>query len=228
MKRLPSPRRPQPAPIRLAHWLNLVALAIMMGSGLRIFVAFPELGPRGGPYAWYPFQGRVPPQWAWLGDGLGPARHWHFAFAWVLVLNGGGYLLYLFASGEWQRRLFVPRRDGRNALQTLAWYLRVRRTPPEQGLYNGLQRATYTGVLAMAVLSVLSGLVIYKPVQLGALTALVGGYDEARAIHLLLLVALVGFSAGHVVLVALHPRTMLDMTAGGPPRPIATEDRLHD
>lgn len=94
--------------------------------------------------------------------------------------------------------------------------LRLRRAAPSPvGLYNGMQRLVYTGVLAIAPLLVASGLAIYKPVQLPRLTALLGGYDAARAIHLGVLVALAAFLVVHVVQAVLHPRTLVDMTAGG-------------
>jgi thiosulfate reductase cytochrome b subunit len=77
----------------------------------------------------------------------------------------------------------------------------------------------YTGVLLLAPLVVLSGLALYKPVQLPRLTALLGGYDVARVLHLGVLAALAAFSVVHVVQVLLHPRTLVDMTAGGSARP---------
>jgi thiosulfate reductase cytochrome b subunit len=197
----------------------------MGGSGLQILIAFPSLGPRGQPYSWYPFQGDDPPAWLRIGGWLAGARHWHFAFAWFFFANGIAYLVYLFASGEWRRRFFLPRRDFRSAVQTIAYYVRLRRTAPEQGLYNGLQRLTYTGVLLLGVLVVWSGLVIYKPVQLSRLTALIGGYDPARAVHLIVLVAFGLFTVMHVILVALHPKTVVEMVAGGRPAAVASEDR---
>jgi thiosulfate reductase cytochrome b subunit len=218
-------RRPQPWPVRFAHWANVVLLIIMGGSGLQILVAFPSLGPRGKLYGWYPFQGAEPPAWLRMGGWLAGSRHWHFAFAWFFVANGITYLVYLFASGEWRRRFFLPRRDFRSALETVAWYLRLRKTAPAQGLYNGLQRFTYTGVLLLGVLVVWSGLVIYKPVQLPRLTGLIGGYDPARAIHLLVLVAFGLFTVMHVILVALHPKALVEMIVGGHSVPVAPEDR---
>ncbi len=211
------PRRPaQPLPIRVTHWLNLVLLTIMAGSGLQILAGFPLLGPRGEPWGWYPWQGAPPPGWLSLGGWLAGARHWHFAFAWLFVANAAAYAAWLFASGAWRERLFSPRRDARNAWHTVLHDLRLRRAPPAPaGLYNGMQRLAYTGVLAVAPLLVLSGLAIYKPVQLPRLTALLGGYDAARAIHLGVLVALALFLVVHVVQAALHPRTILDMTVGG-------------
>ncbi|MFL5346540.1 MAG: cytochrome b/b6 domain-containing protein [Hyalangium sp.] len=210
-------RRPQPWPIRLLHWANVPLLVIMAGSGLQILMAYPMMGPQGQPYGLYPFQGAPPPEWTRIGQWLAGGRHWHFAFAWLLVVNGLAYLVYLALSGEWRRRLFQPRRDTRNALGTLAYYLRLRRHAPPQELYNGLQRLAYTGTLLLTLVVVLSGLVLYKPVQLGWLTALFGGYDPARLVHLIGLALLALFTVGHVVMVALHPRSFGEMVTGGRP-----------
>lgn len=212
---MPAARRPQPGLIRLAHWANVPLLVILAMSGLQILVAYPMMGPQGAPYGGYPFQGVPPPEWTRLGNWLAGARHWHFAFGWFFVLNGVAYVAYLFASGEWRRRLFLPRRDARDALHTAAYYLRLRKEPPRQDPYNGLQRLAYTGTLVLAVLAVLSGLVLYKPVQLRWLKVLFGGYDPARAVHLGVLVLLALFTVGHVVMVALHPRTLGEMVTGG-------------
>jgi thiosulfate reductase cytochrome b subunit len=210
------PRPAQPLVIRFTHWLNLALLAILAGSGLQILKAFPTLGEVGHAYAWYPLQGKPPPPLVTLGQWLAGARHWHFAFAWLFVANALVYAVYFVASGEWRERLFLPRRDGRNAWETLLHDLRLRRAAPAPvGLYNGAQRLAYTGVLLLTPLAVLSGLALYKPVQLPRLTALLGGYDAARAIHLLVLAALAAFTVVHVIQVLLHPRTLVDMTVGG-------------
>jgi thiosulfate reductase cytochrome b subunit len=205
----------QPWTIRATHWANVILLVILAGSGLQILVAFPALGAMGEEYAWYPLQGVPPPAALRIGAWLAGARHWHFAFGWFFVANALVYAVYLFASGEWRERLFFPRRDARNAVETVLHDLRLRRAAPRPvGLYNGMQRLSYTGVLAVAPLLVLSGLAMYKPVQLPRLTALLGGYDFARALHLLVLAALAAFTVVHVIQVILHPRTLVDMTVG--------------
>jgi thiosulfate reductase cytochrome b subunit len=193
-------RRAQPAAIRLAHWINIPLLVIMAGSGLQIFAAYPALGPRGGLY-----------RCGWLAG----ARHWHFAIAWFLIFNGIIYLIYMIASGEWRRRVFIPSRDTSNALAMFAYYLRIRKTPPPEDFYNGLQRMAYTSAILFGIVVVLSGLAIYKPVQLYWITAAFGGYDVARVVHLSCLVLLASFTAMHLVLVALHPRTIVTMVTGG-------------
>src|SRR5271154_1768656 len=182
-------RRAQPAAIRLAHWINIPLLVIMAGSGLQILAAYPALGPRGGLYSWYPFQNDAPPSWLRFGGWLAGARHWHFAIAWFLIFNGVIYLTYMVASGEWRRRVFLPTRDASNAIAMFAYYLRIRKTPPPEDFYNGLQRIAYTAAF--------------------------GGYDVARVVHLSCLVLLASFTAMHLVLVALHPRTIITMVTGG-------------
>ena len=208
-------RRPQPWPIRLAHWLNVPLLVIMAGSGLQIFAAYPSLGPQGAQYRWYPLQDTPPPRWMRFGGWLAGARHWHFALAWFLVLNGLIYMAYFLGSGEWRRRLFLPRRDTKNAIGQFAYYTRIRSTPPPADFYNGLQRLAYTSTILFGFVMVLSGLVLYKPVQLHWLTVLFGGYDGARLVHLGVLFLLALFVASHLVLVALHPREIVRMVTGG-------------
>jgi len=156
-----------------------------------------------------------PPKWLTIGGWLAGGRHWHFAIAWLLVLNGFIYLTYFFGRGEWRRRLFLPARDARNALRMFGYYLRLRPAPPPADFYNGLQRFAYSSVVVVITLQVLSGLAIYKPVQLHWLLSLFGGYDAARVIHLLGLVLIAIFVVNHVVLVLLHPRELLAMITGG-------------
>jgi thiosulfate reductase cytochrome b subunit len=216
--REPSQHRPQPWPIRLTHWLTIPALVIMAGSGLQILMAFPAFGPRGALYGWYPLQRWEPPSWLRLGHWLAGARSMHFTFAWLLVANGAAYLAYVLGSGEWRRRFFEPGRDARGAVGMFLYYLRVRREPPDADLYNPLQRLAYTSAIALGVIEVLSGLAIYKPVQLPWLLFLFGGYDSARLVHFAGLVALAAFVVVHIVLVALHPRAVAEMVTGGKPR----------
>jgi len=214
-------RRPQPLIIRITHWLNVPALALMAMSGLQIFLAYPWFGPRGATYDWLPLQGIDVPEWMRVGGWLAGARNWHFAIAWLLVVNSLGWLVYLAVSGEWRRRFFWPPRDLRPALEQVKYYLKLRAEPPPivpaNGLYNGLQRAAYTSALGLGVLEVLSGLVMYKPVQLHRLTWLLGGYDVARVIHFFAMVGLGGFVVAHVVMVALHPKSLGEMITGGKP-----------
>ena len=211
----PPWRREQPLAIRIAHWCNALFLILMAGSGLQILSAYPSLGPQGDQYSWYPWQDTPPPDWLTIGGWLAGGRHWHFAIAWFFILNGLFYLGYQFASGEWRRRFFIPRRDALNALRQFAYYSRLRKSPPPADFYNGLQRLAYNSAVLFGVVMVLSGLAIYKPVQLHFLTVLFGGYDGARVVHLAGLCLLVLFVATHLMLVMLHPREIAKMVTGG-------------
>jgi thiosulfate reductase cytochrome b subunit len=208
-------RSEQPLALRLAHWSNALFLVLMAGSGLQILTAYPSLGPQGAQYWWYPFQGTPPPSWLTIGGWLAGGRHWHFAIAWFFVLNGLFYIIYYFLSGEWRRRLFIPGRDALNAFRQFGYYTRIRKNPPPPDFYNGLQRLAYSSVVVFGIVMVLSGLAIYKPVQLHFLTLLFGGYDGARVVHLAGLCLFVLFVATHLILVASHPREIVKMVTGG-------------
>jgi thiosulfate reductase cytochrome b subunit len=215
-------RKSQPWLIRLTHWINVPVIAIMGMSGLQILVAYPFFGPQGARYSWMPLQGLHTPDWLRAGGWLAGARHLHFAFAWLLIANAMVYVVYLVASSEYRRRLFWPPRDlVPAAKQTVAYVRALARRPriaePQTGLYNGLQRAGYTGALALGGVLVLSGLAMWKPVQLDWLAWVFGGYDGARVIHFASLIALGAFVVGHVVMVVLHPRTIPLMITGGKP-----------
>jgi thiosulfate reductase cytochrome b subunit len=210
-----SDRRPQPLVIRISHWCNAVFVVLMAGSGLQILSAYPAMGPRGALYSWYPLQNVPPPQWLTLGGWLAGGRHWHFAIAWFFIGNGLIYIAYFFFSGEWRRRLFQPGRDTGNALRQFAYYSGLRRTPPPEEFYNGLQRLAYTTAVLLGVVMVLSGLAIYKPVQFYSLTVIFGGYDGARVVHLAGLCLLAIFVLIHLIMVTTHPREIADMVTGG-------------
>lgn len=208
-------KRPQPLLIRITHWINIPVLAVMAMSGLQILYAYPYFGPQGERWEWVPLQGWVTPDWMRAGGWLAGARHLHFLFAWIFVINAMVYIAYLIASREYRRRLFWPPRDTRPMFQQLAYYLRLRKEAPATNLYNGLQRQAYTVALVLGLLEVLSGFAIWKPVQLSWLAAMFGGYDGARVVHFLALIALMLFVVMHVVMVLLHPKSIVEMVTGG-------------
>ncbi|MBX3156162.1 MAG: cytochrome b/b6 domain-containing protein [Deltaproteobacteria bacterium] len=209
-------RRAQPWPIRVAHLVNIVAFVMMMTSGLQILRAYPYFGPQGETWTWVPLQGWDSPEWLRSGGWLAGARHLHFAWMWVFMANGAFYVGYLVKSGELRRRMFWPPRDTRPAVRQLLRYLKIRKDSEPVNLYNGLQRAAYTGAIALGLLEVLSGLAIWKPVTLHRICWLMGGYDSARVIHFLALLGLMLFVVVHVVLVAVHWRQAPHIVTGGP------------
>ena len=201
--------------VRLTHWVNVVALGIMIGSGLRIFNAYPAFARRGETFCCYPFEGMAIPAWLTFGGWLAGARNWHFAAMWLLVINGCAYIGFLYVHGEW--RDLAPRRgDARDAWEMIRFYLFIRRRHPAQGKHNALQKNVYFALPILALLAILTGLAIWKPVQLGWLTAMLGGYVWARYWHFLVMVALVVLSVIHVVMVfAVDPWSLRAIITGG-------------
>jgi len=200
--------------VRITHWVNAIALLVMIGSGLRIFNAYPAFARRGETFCCYPFAGHKIPAWLTFGGWLAGARAWHFAMMWVLVINGLVYLGFVYLHGEW--RDLVPRRGiVRDALDMVKFYVAARRDHPRQGKHNALQRLTYFSLPFIAVASVLSGLAIWKPVQLAPLTWLLGGFVWARYWHFLAMTTLVVVSFVHVFMVfAVDPYSLRAMVTG--------------
>ena len=200
--------------VRITHWVTVVVLAGMITSGLQIYEAYARFGNRGGPYFPSALDGAQFPHWSRLGGWLAGALNWHFALMWPLVTAGLLYLGYLVKSGEWRALLFRPR-DVPGALAMAAYYLRLRKEHPPQGKHNPLQKLAYSSIYALGVLAVLTGLSIYKPTQLGWLTALFGGFQAARYWHFWTVWLFVAFTITHVVLVfVVDPPSLRAMITG--------------
>ncbi len=209
-----TPPRHHPV-VRITHWVNAIALTIMVASGLRIFNAYPAFARRGESFCCYPFEHQAIPAWLTFGGWLGGARHWHFAMMWVLALNGLVYLSFIYLHGEW--RDLVPRRGQiGDVWQMVRFYLAVRKDHPRQGKHNALQRLAYFSMPLVGVVAILTGLAIWKPVQLGLVTALFGGYVWARYWHFMAMVALVVLTMTHIFMVfAVDPFSIRSMITGG-------------
>ncbi|MFI5245106.1 MAG: cytochrome b/b6 domain-containing protein [Gemmatimonadales bacterium] len=201
--------------VRLTHWVNAVALTLMVASGLRIFNASPEFAPKGGTFCCWPFEGTPAPAFLTFGGWLAGARHWHFAMMWVLVANGLVYIAFVYLHGEW--RDLAPRRgDLRDAWEMIRFYTFARKDHPRQGKHNALQKGAYFAMPWIAALCVLSGLAIWKPVQLAPLTNMLGGYAWARYWHFVAMAAIVVLAVGHVFMVlTVDPYSLRSMITGG-------------
>lgn len=188
--------------VRWLHWVNFPLLAMMIWSGLLIYWANAIYGIRLFGYELFHFF----PQWFY--DGLGiPYRlaeglQIHFFFMWLFTVNGLAYMVYLVISGEWRAILPVPGSSAR-ALRVVLRDVRIIKALPPQGKYNDAQRIAYSAVILMGAGSVLSGLAIYKPLQLAWLTAIFGGYEWARWVHFWLTIAFVLFFVVHVLQVII-------------------------
>src|SRR5215469_13405880 len=180
--------------VRITHWINALAMFVMIGSGWQIYDASPLFGFL-----------NFPPQLA-LGGWLAGALLWHFAAMWVLVINGIVYVTLGFATGRFRRKL-LPIRP-RAVLKDFLAALRGRLAHDDLGVYNSVQRLLYAGVLLAGVVIVLSGLSIWKPVQFKYLTVVFGGYDTARYVHFFAMTAIVAFLAIHVALALIVPKSL--------------------
>ncbi|MBV8738714.1 MAG: cytochrome b/b6 domain-containing protein [Alphaproteobacteria bacterium] len=197
---------------RIMHWINALAMFVMIGSGWRIYNFYPALPIHFGFPDYLTLGGDFTVTEAVSNeDGLANALLWHFAAMWVLVLNFLAYVIVGFVSGHF-RRDFLPVSVGaflRDFLDALRGRLDHR-----LGEYNAVQRVFYWGVLAAILVTILSGLSIWKPVQLQWLTALFGGYEFARVVHFFGMAAIVGFLVVHLALTALVPKTLVAMVVG--------------
>ena len=185
--------------LRLTHWVNALAVTVLVLSGWRIYNASPI------------FSFRIPDGLT-LGGWLGGALLWHFAAMWVLFLNGLTYLLLNLASGRLVAR-YLPLRL-REVLADFLAALRGQLTHEDPRHYNAVQKLAYLFVMADVILIILSGLVVWKSVQFPHLRELMGGFDTARVVHFFAMAALVAFFIVHIVMVALVPRTLVQMTRG--------------
>jgi len=188
-----------PAWVRVCHWVNAVAILVMIGSGWQIYDASPL------------FNFTFPRQIA-LGNWLAGAIQWHFAAMWVLVINGLVYLALGFYTGRFRRKL-TPIHP-RELVADIKAALTFKLAHDDLAHYNTVQKVLYTGVILCGVVIVLSGLAIWKPVQFQELTALFGGYDFARYVHFFAMAAIVGFLVVHIALALIVPRSLRAMVTG--------------
>jgi thiosulfate reductase cytochrome b subunit len=185
--------------VRITHWVNALAMLVMIGSGWQIYDASPLFG--------FTFPRQIA-----LGNWLAGALLWHFAAMWILMINGLVYLVLGIVSGRFRRKLFpiYPRQ----VLSDLLAALRGRLSHDDLSVYNAVQKLLYLGIIVAGITIVLSGLSIWKPVQFQALTSFFGGYNTARYVHFAAMTAIVAFLFVHVTLAVLVPKSLRAMIIG--------------
>ena len=188
-----------PAVVRLTHWINALAILVMVASGWRIYNASPL------------FDFKFPKDLT-LGGWLGGALQWHFAAMWLLGLNGLVYLVYGFASGRFRQRLLPI--TVRGILHDVFDALRGKLAHDDLTVYNTAQRAAYVAIILAIIVLVASGFAIWKPVQLQWLAAPMGGYEGARLVHFFAMGTVAFIALVHIVMVILVPRTFPSMITG--------------
>jgi thiosulfate reductase cytochrome b subunit len=186
--------------VRITHWINALAIFVMIGSGWQIYDASPL-------FSFIAF-----PRELALGNWLAGALLWHFAAMWILVINGVVYVSLGLLTGRLRRKL-LPIRP-REVLADLGAALRGKLSHDDLTVYNAVQRLLYLGVILAGVVIVASGLSIWKPVQFKYLTALFGGYDTARYVHFFAMASIVAFLAIHIALALIVPKSLRAMIAG--------------
>lgn len=208
--RLSAPVRLHPLPVRIMHWVNAVAIIVMILSGLGIYNDEIVFGDLSFPHA------------ILLGAWAPQHLQWHFLAMWVLVLNGLAYLAYGVATSRFRRKLFPIRI--KDLIQVIRETLRFHVAHDDITMYNAVQKILYIGVMLAVCIQVLSGLALWKPVQFSWLTDSVFlGFQNARYAHFLGMAAIVGFLVVHVALALLVPKTLVAMITGGPNLPDDTE-----
>ena len=188
-----------PVWVRITHWINAIAILVMIGSGWQIYNASPLFG-------------FVFPKSITLGGWLAGAISWHFAAMWVLVINGVVYLTLGFISGRFRRKLLPITPSA--VLADIKAALTFKLAHDDLSHYNAVQKTLYAGVILCGIIIVLSGIAIWKPVQFQELTFLFGGYDAARYVHFIAMAAIVGFLVVHVALALLVPKSLRAMVIG--------------
>ena len=189
----------QPAWVRVLHWINAVAMILMIMSGWQIYNASPLFDFR--------FSASIT-----LGGWLGGALLWHFAAMWLLMANGLIYLAVGLATGRFRKKLLPITPEG--VISDTKAALTGKLSHNDLTKYNQVQKLLYAGIIVIGILIVLSGLAIWKPVQLQYLTALFGGYDAARYVHFFCMAAIVAFMVVHVALALLVPKSLRAMIIG--------------
>ncbi|MBF7993705.1 cytochrome b/b6 domain-containing protein [Rahnella laticis] len=195
----PLPRVVHSIWLRISHWVNALAMLIMVTSGWRIYNASPLFN--------FDFPNEIT-----LGGWLGGALQWHFAGMWLFGLNGLFYLLINLVSGRLKRKFFPLSVSG--IIRDLTDALRGKLSHESLNHYNMVQKLAYLFVMIDSLIIVVSGLVVWKSVQFPILRFLTGGFDAARYIHFFAMSTLVAFVVIHLVMVALVPKTLLAMLRG--------------
>jgi thiosulfate reductase cytochrome b subunit len=197
-----SPAIIHPRWVRVTHWINVVAMFVMITSGWRIYDASPLFG-------------FIFPTAITIGDGLdglSGALLWHFAAMWLFVVNGFIYVALGIVSGRFRRKL-LPIRPA-DVVNDLRAALTGRLSHEDLSVYNAVQRLLYLGVIVAGIVVVLSGMSMWKPVQFQELAAVFGGYNAARYVHFFAMAAIVAFLLVHITLAILVPKSLRAMIIG--------------
>jgi len=158
----------------------------MLMSGLQIYNANPVFGGREG---WH-----IPPFFL-LGGWLAGGRHWHFAAMWIFSLNLLWYGIYILITKRWRHR-FV----GSNDIKALQMGKN-----PKRKIY-AWHRIVYTSIVPILLLSIFTGIGMYKPAQFHWIVDCFGDWFALRVVH---------FATVPLVLLFAIAHSLLALKAGG-------------
>jgi len=198
----PPGNRLHPLPVRLMHWVNAIAMIVMITSGWGIYNDYVIISGLHFPKAMR------------LGSWAAESLLWHFAGMWFLAINGFAYLLYGTITGRFKERLLPIRFS--DLLKTVNETLHLKIAHDDLTVYNAVQKLLYVIVILAGISQVITGLAIWKPIQFSWLVSLFGGFQGARLAHFLGMAVIVGFLVVHVALSLLVPSTLWAMLTGGP------------
>ncbi len=200
-----------PLYVRLFHWLNAAAIVMMVMSGWKIYNASPI------------FEGIAFPEALTLGDWLGGALQWHFAAMWLFVVNLIVYLVTGIATGHFREKMFPVSPVA--VINDVGQALRGKLAHDSHD-YNAVQRVFYIGVIGAMLMTLISGLVVWKSAQFQLLSWIVGSYDTARIVHFAGMTLICAFIVVHLALVAIVPSTFIPMITGWA-KPFPKKEKNH-
>ena len=218
------PRNPDaprhPALVRVTHWITVLAFFALLLTGLEILISHPRFywGETGNvmtrPLFTIPIpssRGTVPTGYGFvMPDQNGWSRYLHFQAAWLLVLTGLVYAIYILWTGHLRQNLLPSPADRswRAFRAVITKYLH--REPPaasDASSYNVIQRLAYLGVLfVLFPLVIWTGLALSPSFDSAVPFAvnILGGRQSARTLHFFVTDALVLFLIVHVAMVILY------------------------
>ena len=197
--------------VRVFHWLNAAAIVMMVMSGWKIYNASPI------------FESIAFPDSITLGDWLGGALQWHFAAMWLFVVNLAIYLVLGIVTGHFRRKMFPVSPSA--VISDVSQALRGKLAHDSHD-YNAVQKVFYIGVIAVLLMTFVSGLVVWKSAQFQALSWIVGSYDTARIVHFAGMSLICAFIVVHLALVAIVPSTLIPMITGWA-KPFSKKEKSH-
>jgi Ni/Fe-hydrogenase 1 B-type cytochrome subunit len=147
--------------IRLLHWSNMISITMLCLTGFYIHA----------------------PESFRLFANMNDARTTHFVFAMILSVGVVVRIYLAFATGDWRNIVYAPIKDTKKLPSMLMYYTFLAKDHPYYGKYNPGQKGMYTGVFALAIVQIITGFILYKPVTFTSWAYFLGGFLVVRMIH---------------------------------------------